>query len=88
MSLNNNIKTISNTLQTNAQKTEKRSIKDIENKYNILDILKNEIEAAQDSSLDIFNKYDRECIERMRACKPSTWWILQESKYHKIFYSW
>lgn len=73
MSLNNNIKTISNTLQTNAQKTEKRSIKDIENKYNILDILKNEIEAAQDSSLDIFNKYDRECIERMRTCKPSTW---------------
>ncbi len=87
MSLNNNIKTISNTLQTNAQKTEKRSTKDIENKYNILDILKNEIEAAQSSGLDIFNALDRECIENRSTCKPSTLRILQKQKYNKIFYS-
>lgn len=82
MGLNTDVRNISNTLQRSTQKTEKKAIKDLENKYNILDILKNEIEAAQDSNLDIFNKYDRECIERMRTCKPSTRWILQESKYN------
>ena len=83
MGINSNIRDISNTLR----KKEAKSTKDLENKYNILDILKNEIEAAQDSSLDIFNKYDRECIERMRTCKPSTLRILQKSKYNKIFYT-
>lgn len=62
MGLNTDIRNISNTLQRNAKK-EAKNTKDLENKYNILDILKNEIEAAQSSGLDIFNALDRECIE-------------------------
>ena len=62
MGLNTDIRNISNTLQRNAKK-EAKSAKELENKYNILDILKNEIEAAQSSGLDIFNALDRECIE-------------------------
>jgi len=83
MGLNTNIRDISNTLR----KKEAKSTKDIENKYNILDILKNEIEAAQDSKLDIFNSLDRECIENRSTCKPSTLRILQKQKYNKIFYT-
>lgn len=77
MGLNTDIRNISNTLQRNA-KRETKSIKDLENKYNVLDILKNEIEAAQCSGLDIFNTLDRECIENRRTCKPSTLRILQK----------
>lgn len=74
MGLNTNIRDISNTLR----KKETRSTKDLENKYNILDILKNEIEAAQSSGLDIFNTLDRECIENRSICNPSTLRILQK----------
>lgn len=77
MGLNTDIRNISNTLQRNAKK-EAKSTKDLENKYNILDILKNEIEAAQCSGLDIFNTLDRECIENRSTCKPSTLRILQK----------
>ncbi len=77
MGLNTDIRNISNTLQRNAKK-EAKSTKDLENKYNILDILKNEIEAAQYSGLDIFNTLDRECIESRSTCNPSTLRILQK----------
>ena len=87
MGLNTDIRNISNTLQKNTQKTEKKAIKELENKYNILDILKNEMEAAVFSELDIFNKIDREIIENRSTCKPSTWRILQKQKYNKILYT-
>lgn len=74
MAINSNLRDISNTLR----KKEARSTKDIENKYNILDILKSEIEAAQDSGLDIFNTLDRECIENRSIFNPSTLRILQK----------
>ena len=77
MGLNTDIRNISNTLQRNAKK-EARSTKELENKYNILDILKNEMEAAIFSNLDIFNKIDREIIENRSTCKPSAWRILQK----------
>lgn len=64
MGLNTDIRNISNTLQKSTQKTEKKAIKDLENKYLILDILKDNIQLAQENGLNIFDKLDREAIEQ------------------------
>lgn len=77
MGLNTDIRNISNTLQKSTQKTEKKAIKDLENKYLILDILRDNIELAQERSLNIFDKLDREAIEQ------GTIKSLTRSEYYK-----
>jgi inactivated superfamily I helicase len=77
MGLNTDIRNISNTLQKSTQKTEKKAIKDLENKYLILDILKDNIQLAQENGLNIFDKLDREAIEQ------GTIKSLTRSEYYK-----
>lgn len=77
MGLNTDIRNISNTLQRSTQKTEKKAIKELENKYLILDILKDNIQLAQENGLNIFDKLDREAIEQ------GTIKSLTRSEYYK-----
>ena len=77
MGLNTDIRNISNTLQRSTQKTEKKAIKELENKYLILDILRDNIQLAQENGLNIFDKLDREAIEQ------GTIKSLTRSEYYK-----
>lgn len=95
---NTKIENIANNLEAAKQKTEnkrqKENIRQLENKYLILDILKENIEDAINLDFNILNKEDREFIEQntLKELTPSEYYksekitgFLIHENYYKTY---